>query len=230
MITLAQLSDLHFDGGGRSEERVARVMAYLAALERPIDAVVVTGDIAEHGEPAEYERARETLESRYPVFTLPGNHDNRAAFREVLLGQPPSDEPVNQVREAAGAVFALGDSTIPGQGDGFLAEETLRWLDDVLGAVPAGAPAFVCFHHPPVELGIPPIDAIRQRGADRLAEVVSRHPQVVALLCGHAHTAAATTFAGRPLLVAPGVVSTCLLPFERYDGRSWARRRPDRFR
>jgi hypothetical protein len=36
----------------------------------------------------------------------------------------------------------------------------------------------------------------------------------VALLCGHAHTAAATTFAGLPLLVAPGVVSTSVLPFE----------------
>ncbi|MFE3583400.1 hypothetical protein [Streptomyces vinaceus] len=32
--------------------------------------------------------------------------------------------------------------------------------------------------------------------------------------CGHAHAAAGTTFAGRPLLVASGVVSTVPLPFE----------------
>ena len=36
----------------------------------------------------------------------------------------------------------------------------------------------------------------------------------VAVLCGHAHTAAATTFAGRPCHVAPGVVSTLRLPAE----------------
>jgi Icc protein len=79
---------------------------------------------------------------------------------------------------------------------------------------PADLPAFVCFHHPPVVLGIPYVDGIRQFGAERLAAVVARHPNVVALLCGHAHTPAAGTFAGRPLLVAPGVVSTVLLPFE----------------
>jgi Icc-related predicted phosphoesterase len=36
----------------------------------------------------------------------------------------------------------------------------------------------------------------------------------VAVLCGHAHTGAATTFAGRPLIVAPGVVSQSVLPVE----------------
>jgi 3',5'-cyclic-AMP phosphodiesterase len=47
--------------------------------------------------------------------------------------------------------------------------------------------------------------------------VLDRHPRVVAVLCGHAHTAAASTFAGRPLLVAPGVVSTLRLPWENAD-------------
>jgi hypothetical protein len=45
--------------------------------------------------------------------------------------------------------------------------------------------------------------------------VLDRHPGTVAVLCGHAHTAAATTFAGRPCHVAPGVVSTLRLPAER---------------
>ena len=34
------------------------------------------------------------------------------------------------------------------------------------------------------------------------------------MLTGHFHTAAASTFAGRPLLIAPGVVSTLRLPWE----------------
>jgi 3',5'-cyclic AMP phosphodiesterase CpdA len=57
-------------------------------------------------------------------------------------------------------------------------------------------------------------DSIRQQGEDRLAEVVASHEQVAAVLCGHSHTAAASTFAGRPLVVAPGVVSTLTAPFE----------------
>ena len=97
----------------------------------------------------------------------------------------------------AGAVLALCDSVVPGQDGGYLDDETLDWLDAVLSDDP-GAPALVCLHHYPVPLHTELADTIRLAGEDRLAAVISRHPQVVAVLCGHAHTAAATTFAGRP--------------------------------
>lgn len=216
MIVFAQVSDIHLDGSKRRGDRAAAVFAYLNGLSTPLAAVLLTGDIADHGTPAEYEEARALLAtSRHPVFTCPGNHDVRAPYRKTLLGLD-GDAPADQVHEAGGAVFALCDSTVPGGDDGYLSDETLGWLDAVLAERP-DAPAFVCFHHPPVELHLPYVDAIRQFGEHRLAEVLGRHPQVVATLCGHAHTPAATTFAGLPLLVAPGVVSTLLLPWEQGD-------------
>ncbi|MGW5413978.1 metallophosphoesterase [Actinomadura geliboluensis] len=209
MILFAQLSDVHLDLGDRAAARAARVMEHLDGL--PLDAVLVTGDIADHGEPAEYEQARKVLASRHRVLACPGNHDARGPFREVLLDEPPGDGPVNRVHEVAGAVFLMCDSTVPGEAHGFLDDETLAWLDENL-AGSGDAPAFVCFHHPPVPLGAPYVDEISQFGAERLARVVERHPRVAAVLCGHAHTAAATTFAGRPLLVAPGAMSTLVVP------------------
>lgn len=218
MIALAHISDLHFDGGERRADRVARVMAHLNGLSTSLEAVLVTGDITDNGKPAEYAQACEVLDSPHPLLTCPGNHDARGAYREAFLGGSGGDEtPVNQVHRTAGAVFALCDTTIPGRGDGLLADETLDWLDSELAATPDETPAFVCFHHPPVTLHSPYVDPIRQHGEQRLAAVVERHPQVVALLCGHAHTPAATTFAGRPLLVAPGVASTLRLPWEGGD-------------
>jgi hypothetical protein len=47
-----------------------------------------------------------------------------------------------------------------------------------------------------------------------LAALIDAHPQVVAVLTGHAHTAAASTFAGRPLIVAPAITWTLRLPWE----------------
>ena len=47
--------------------------------------------------------------------------------------------------------------------------------------------------------------------------MLADHPQVLAVLVGHAHTAATGVFAGRPLVVAPGVVSTLRLPPEHRD-------------
>jgi 3',5'-cyclic-AMP phosphodiesterase len=214
MLLLAHISDTHLDGSERNAERTRRVMDHLNGLRRPVDAILVTGDIADHGLPDEYAEAAELLVSPSPVLRCPGNHDVREAYRAVLLDQPPSAGPVNEAHLLGGALFAMCDSSIPGRADGLLADETLEWLDETLAAPPADTPAFVCFHHPPVVLHEPGIDAIRQSGAERLAAVLGRHPQVVALLCGHAHTAAASSFAGRPVLVAPGVVSTLRLAWE----------------
>jgi 3',5'-cyclic AMP phosphodiesterase CpdA len=113
-----------------------------------------------------------------------------------------------------GATFALCDSSVPGEDGGLLTDETLAWLDDNLRDTPDDIPAFVCFHHPPVAIHQPYLDSMLLTEPDRLADVISRHPQVVAILCGHAHTAAASVFAGLPLLVAPGVVSTLVMPWE----------------
>jgi Icc protein len=213
MIVFAQLSDTHLDGGQPRADRVRAVMASLAGGRAPLDAVLVTGDIADHGLPGEYEQARSLLTGPWPVLACPGNHDERAAFRRVLLGGQ-GDQPINQVHRMPGAIFVLCDSTIPGHDDGYLADNTLAWLDTELGADPV-TPAFVVLHHQPVSLDTETSDVIRLSGEDRLAAVIERHPQVVAVLCGHAHSAAATMFAGRPLLVAPGVVSTSVLPWER---------------
>lgn len=218
MLVLAHLSDTHLDGTVAIADRARAAMRYLEALPYELDAVLVTGDIADHGLPEEYEEAREILASRHPVLVCPGNHDVRAPFREVLLKGVPvaggPDDPVNQVHRTPNGVIALCDSSIPGRDDGLLDDGTLAWLADVLAETPDDLPVLVAFHHPPATLHAPPVDGIRQFGADRLAELVGRHPRVAALLCGHAHTGAATTFAGRPLLVAPGIRSTVLLPWE----------------
>ena len=216
-MIIAHLSDLHLDDEPRAEDRVAAVMTYLGGLT--VDAVVVTGDIADHGAASEYARAAELLKHPAPVLVCPGNHDVRAAFRTGLLGLPAADGPIDVAQEVGGVLFAMCDSTIPGRGAGFLADETLAWLDDVLAG--GGGPAFVAFHHPPVEVGVRPVDAIRQSGEDRLAAVLGRHPRVKALLAGHVHTGASTTFAGVPLRIAPGVVSQSLLPVEPGAGRGW---------
>ncbi|MCG3756532.1 metallophosphoesterase [Amycolatopsis sp. Poz14] len=219
MRVFAHLSDIHLDGSERADARAAAVTRYLRNLEAPVDAVFATGDIADHGLPEEYRRAAALLDLPVPVVVCPGNHDVRAQFREALLGEPAGDAPVNSATKVADVLLVSCDSTIPGKGAGYLADETLAWLDDTLAG--HDGPSFVAFHHPPLDVGVPLVDAIRQTGEDRLAAVLKRHPGVVALLCGHVHTGAATEFAGVPVRIAPGVVSGSLLPVEPGAGRGW---------
>ena len=105
------------------------------------------------------------------------------------------------------------DSSVPGRPEGRLDDETMDWLHATLGAAP-DIPTIVAFHHPPVALHSPFVDAIRLQNPGQLSELLDKSPQVVAVMCGHAHTAGVSTFAGRPLVVAPGVVSTLRFPWE----------------
>ncbi|NUR69690.1 MAG: hypothetical protein HOU81_02620 [Hamadaea sp.] len=118
MMIFAHVGDTHFDGGERARLRARRVMTWLRPM--PLDAIVVSGDIADHGAIEEYEEARAELVAPVPVLMLPGNHDVRAAYRKVL-GEDSGDGPINSVHRVGGVLFALCDSSIPGRHDGLLA-------------------------------------------------------------------------------------------------------------
>ncbi|GGT89623.1 metallophosphoesterase [Streptomyces violascens] len=216
-LLLAHISDLHLDGTERSVERATRVMDHLRSLPRQVDAVLVTGDIADHGAESEYEEAARILTAPFPVLTCPGNHDERAAYRKALLGETPEDGPVNRVHHVAGSAILMCDASVPGRDDGRLDAATLKWIDGTLAALPGDTPAFIAFHQPPVEVHHPLPDNAMLQEPEELAALIAAHPQVVAVLTGHAHTAVATTFADRPLLVGPGVTWTLRLPWEGDD-------------
>lgn len=214
MTLLAQISDLHLDGSARATRRATRVMDYLRALPRPVDALLVTGDIADHGTEAEYEEAARILAAPFPVLTCPGNHDKRPAYRKALLGEEPRTGPVNRAHHIAGTAVLMCDATIPGRNEGRLDAETLTWITTTLTALPQDTPALIAFHQPPVKLHHPLPDSCMLEEPEALADLLAAHPQVVAVLTGHAHTAAASTFAGRPVIVGPAVTWTVRLPWE----------------
>ncbi len=213
MFVVAHVSDTHV-GNDRQDPalRLAAVMDHLLALDPRPDVLVVTGDVADHGTAEEYVGARAWLD-RWPgvVAVCPGNHDARDAF-VAGLGLP-----ARSVVETGGYRFLMLDSLVDAVDgervdEGRLGEEQLAWLDRELAA--SEAPAFVCLHHPPVTIGIPLMDPIRLLDGEPLAAVIGAHPHVLATLVGHAHTMSTTTYAGRPLLIGGGVVSTVPLVAE----------------
>lgn len=216
MFVVAHISDLHFNGTRFNRSRIESTLSYINARADGINALVITGDIADEGTEAEYREAFGVLDSPLPMLITAGNHDNRERFNAGLLGTPGS-QPVNWSQIIDGVLFCLVDSSIPGRNDGFIEDTSIEWLDIQIQRAGPDVPVFVAFHHPPVILHMAFMDTIRQTGEERLVDLVARHPNIVAFLCGHAHTGAVTTFAGRPLCLAPGVSSTLNLPFEGKD-------------
>ncbi|GAA1673424.1 metallophosphoesterase [Glycomyces endophyticus] len=193
-LTLLHLSDPHLDGGDTRAHRLRSALDLMPASRRP-DAVVITGDVADHGTEPEYAQFRRIMADRGPWIAAPGNHDDPARLGD--------DGPVTSLDLEGLRVIAL-DVTVPGQDHGRLRPE----VADLAVEHAAGARATVlAFHQPPLALGHSYIDSMRLRNPDAVEALIARIGTVAAVLCGHAHTPGAAVFAGVPLLLAPGIAS-----------------------
>lgn len=210
--TLLHLSDTHLLAGnpplGGRYDTAANLERTLAAAEatgiRP-DAIVFTGDLTDLGEPEAYAALREAVEPvaerlGAPVIWVAGNHDERPALREELLGLAPTQDPVTGAWDLDGLRVVALDSTVPGWHHGDLDEAQLEWLGDVL-ATPAPLGTILALHHPPLPSHVPLFDILELRDQQRLADVIAG-TDVRAILAGHLHYATSGTFAGVPVSVA----------------------------
>ncbi|HEV2859278.1 MAG TPA: phosphodiesterase [Solirubrobacterales bacterium] len=221
-ILLAQLSDLHICDeweGVDPAAQLERVVEAIRALPNPVDAVLVTGDLADDGSEENYRRARGLLERLdAPLYVLPGNHDDRRSLRAAFDLPGAEDEPINYTASVGRLRLIVFDSIVPGKDPGAYSQKQLRWLDEEL-LRQRDTPTLLALHHPPLPTGIAGWDAINLTAADReaLGEVVARHPQLRAIVGGHLHRTAAGAVGGCAVFSAP---STCLQvrpDFERED-------------
>ena len=214
---IAHVSDTHFGGPPDARARAERVLAHLIAMDPWPDALVVSGDVADHGFAEEYAEAREVLDAwPGPKIVGTGNHDVRTEFARGLLDRE-GDGPLLQVLEAATFRIVMLDSLVDARDGqridhGELSAEQLTWLEVMLQSDPT--PSFVVLHHPPAEIGLELMAPILLHDPEPLERVLRGHDHVVATLVGHAHTACATTFAGRPLLIGGGSASTVTMDAE----------------
>jgi Icc protein len=205
---IVQLSDPHIGADWADGDPVAGLAAAVESVRamRPHpDALLVTGDLADHAADAEYERVGELLATlRAPAYVLPGNHDDRGALRRHF-GLPGADaEPVCYSVDLGPLRLVVVDSTLPGEDAGALDDERVAWLEGVLAASPE-QPTLIAMHHPPLVTGVPAWDEIGLADASRLllGEVVEGHRQVRRIVAGHVHRMIAGELAGRSVLTVP---------------------------
>ena len=86
---LGHVSDLHLGGSETAGDRAEAVLAHLAALHRPLDALVLTGDLSDAGQQADYQWLTTRLGRFAHVVAVPGNHDDRDTFRARCRTESP---------------------------------------------------------------------------------------------------------------------------------------------
>jgi 3',5'-cyclic AMP phosphodiesterase CpdA len=135
------------------------------------------------------------------VVYLPGNHDQRSAFRTQLLGQDASSAPINQVHWIGGLRVVLLDSVVTGEDFGELDDGTLAFLSDAIAA-PAPDGTVLALHHPPIPSPVRPMARIMLRHPERLAGAIEGS-DVRLVLAGHNHHGMTGTLASIPVWVSP---------------------------
>ncbi|OEO33310.1 phosphodiesterase [Devosia insulae DS-56] len=220
-MLIAQLSDPHLCAPGTlyqglvdSNAMFEIAIARLARLDPAPDLVLLRGDVTEHATAEEYRLARRLLAGiRQPVLAIPGNHDEREAFRLAFAdrGYLPASGPLHFAVGSHGPVRVIGlDISVPGQHHGDFDAATAAWLEAVLATEPE-RPTLLMLHQPPIETGIGFIDAYRCFNGARLAAIVARYPAVERVLCGHVHRHMSLRFAGSLLQIAPSTTTAIAL-------------------
>jgi 3',5'-cyclic AMP phosphodiesterase CpdA len=211
-LLIAQISDTHIKPPGTLAYGKVDTAAALVRCVRELnrftprpDLVVVSGDLADTPNEAEYVHFNELIAPlAIPFIAVPGNHDSRDLMRAALpgAGYAAPQGPLNIARAVRDVDVIALDSSVPGAAYGLLGDETLRWLDTTLAASRT-RPALIFFHHPPFVAGIEHMDVQNLRDAAALADVVRRHRRVRLIATGHIHRATFTQFAGVPTTICP---------------------------
>ena len=191
MTKIIHLTDTHLfadrDGSLRGTlpaPCLEKVLEHVHEHHPQFDALMITGDLVQEETEAAYQHFIDFFgEYDCPVLCLPGNHDVPGLMHRCLDRAPFRLE--HRVELGDWNILQL-DSHIPGSPAGKLGAARLEALEAELKAAP-DRHTLVGVHHPPLKIGTAWLDTIGLKDGAQLLELLGRHPQVRALIWGHAH-------------------------------------------
>lgn len=223
-MKIIQLTDPHLVKPGEllfDSDPLSRLDACIAdvnAGHADADLCVVTGDLADRGEPEAYAALRDRLRRLpMPVRLLLGNHDDRAAFRATFDKVEVDAHGFVQscLDNVVGRLIFL-DTNQPGTHAGWYCAERQAWLRQRL-AEAVGRPVYLFMHHHPFPVHYRAADdLILQQGA-AFAEILRGHA-VRHIFFGHVHRPIAGSWHGIPFTTLRGLNHQVWLDFSPQAG------------
>ncbi len=195
-LKLAQITDTHLLADPHALLRGCAPLHNLQTLldrlrSETIDALLLTGDLAEAGEPEAYHHLLTLLKPLpCPIYWLAGNHDCLDSAHQILSPHYPGPtDPVRSISLGAWQLILL-NSVLPTAtwGEGYLTETTLHSLETTLQTHP-DRPALIALHHHPLPVGIDWLDQIAVTNGATFLERIEPFSNIKIILFGHIHWA-----------------------------------------
>ena len=190
-ITIAQVTDMHLFASEQQQllgisttESFHAVVERLKKLREELDLLLLTGDLSGDGTPQSYGNLQNLLSPLFlPSYWIPGNNDDFATMNGALnLGLVSR----RKCFERGGWNFILLDSSVAGKINGYLRDETLKWLDLQLSLI-VDKPTAIALHHPPFKINSRWLDRTSLRNPEEFFAVLDKYPHVRLVFFGHIH-------------------------------------------
>lgn len=211
-MKIIHITDFHLPAPGTplwgldAHERTARCLADIARWHADAAFCVISGDLADKGDPAAYRWITEQLED-FPLrtFVIPGNHDERGALCEAFPHLPRDPGGFLQYAHATPeGVFLFLDTLKGGTGsEGAYCAARRAWLAKQLAAA-RGQGVWIFMHHPAFDIGLPYMDRIKLEEPEAFAATLTGHDDIRHLFFGHVHRAVYVNWRGIPCTALPG--------------------------
>lgn len=210
-IRIVLISDIHISEAGQpiwNTDTLKHFDNALTSIQKieGIDAIIVSGDIADKGTQWAYNYVRESLDNlKMPIFLVPGNHDNLEIFTQEMSSCYCHVTPSLEIREWK---FIFLNTVLPdskdsktNMGRGYLSYEQLNSLDIELDTTKN---VCIVMHHPPIE----PEGWLNRKileNRSELENIINKHKTVKLILYGHTHSHSLKCQNGIIYICAPSI-------------------------
>ncbi|GAB4263976.1 MAG: 3',5'-cyclic-AMP phosphodiesterase [Methylomicrobium sp.] len=209
-LSLLQISDLHILAqpgdkmiGVDTECYFEAVLQHARHTRAHYDLVLVTGDLAQDPCTTAYRRIQHHLQAfGIDSICLPGNHDDYGMMQKILNSENVS---CNKQRLIGNWQILCLNSQIPGKAGGNLNCNELRRIEAALEEH-WDLFTLIAVHHHCLPTQSAWMDTMMIKNSEEFLEIVSRYPQIKAVLCGHIHQEMDVQLSGLRVLGTP---STC---------------------
>jgi 3',5'-cyclic AMP phosphodiesterase CpdA len=173
------------------------------------DVVIHTGDLSDNGRTDEYKLIKSLMdELKAPYLITAGNRDSTKNLVNAfdLSSVDYQDQQLLQYgSDIAGYRLVSVDTSSQNSNLGLLNFSKLAHLDGLLRQKQS-CPTIIFMHHPPINLSsseTPDHEYENLKMIENFAEIVDRHPQIVACLCGHIHREFSSYINASSIVVIP---------------------------